>query len=195
MNYLAHAFLSFNQPELMVGNLMGDFVKGNNYEKYSGDLRRGLLLHRAIDQFTDQHNETEEAVKLLKPTFRLSSGIFVDILFDHLLANDLNYFTNDTLIQFTEEVHFNLDQHHHHFDEKMITFFGYMKQYNWLYNYKFEEGLSRSIIGICKRYPRLGDGQVAFNMIQLHLPTFKQHFEKFFPDLIHHSRQFILNTV
>lgn len=28
MNYLAHAYLSFDEPEILVGNMISDFVKG-----------------------------------------------------------------------------------------------------------------------------------------------------------------------
>jgi acyl carrier protein phosphodiesterase len=30
MNYLAHAVLSFQQPDILTGNMISDFVKGRN---------------------------------------------------------------------------------------------------------------------------------------------------------------------
>ena len=55
MNYLAHAFLSLNDDEIQLGNLIGDFVKGNKYERYPPKIKKGILLHRHIDSFTDHH--------------------------------------------------------------------------------------------------------------------------------------------
>ena len=55
MNYLAHAYLSFNIPEILVGNLISDFVKGKRKLDYPPGIRTGITLHRAIDTFTDTH--------------------------------------------------------------------------------------------------------------------------------------------
>ena len=50
MNYLAHAYLSFGYSELLVGNLISDFVKGKKTGKgkfecegstYTGDFVDG----------------------------------------------------------------------------------------------------------------------------------------------------------
>ena len=53
MNYLAHAFLSFQQPDILVGNMISDFVKGKSKFTYTPGIQKGIMLHRAIDQFTD----------------------------------------------------------------------------------------------------------------------------------------------
>jgi acyl carrier protein phosphodiesterase len=53
MNYLAHAYLSFGIPEITLGNLISDFVKGKKKNDYPAAIQRGIMLHRAIDTFTD----------------------------------------------------------------------------------------------------------------------------------------------
>ena len=53
MNYLAHIYLSGGDPEVTVGNFMADAVKGKDYQNYSEGIQRGIILHRAIDTFTD----------------------------------------------------------------------------------------------------------------------------------------------
>jgi acyl carrier protein phosphodiesterase len=35
MNYLAHAYLSFNEPEILTGNMISDFVKGKKKFEFS----------------------------------------------------------------------------------------------------------------------------------------------------------------
>jgi len=58
MNYLSHLFLAeqiTQDAEEILGNLMGDFVKGRLAEQYSPAVMRGLELHRQVDAYTDHH--------------------------------------------------------------------------------------------------------------------------------------------
>lgn len=184
MNYLAHAFLSPNDPSIRIGNLLGDFVKKNQIQTFDKNIQIGLNLHRTIDHFTDKHPLVHQAISLLKPNFPLSAGIFIDILFDHFLANDTQYFENDlTLKNFTQEVYTDLHAHQHVMNDKMLDFFHYMKKYDWLYHYKYQEGLSKSIHGICKRVPRLGDPLKAMNQIHRHYEALQSLYIDYFPEL------------
>ena len=61
MNYLAHAYLSFGMPAITVGNLISDFVKGKQKFTYPAAIQQGIVLHRAIDTFTDTHAVTRKA--------------------------------------------------------------------------------------------------------------------------------------
>ncbi len=51
MNYLAHAYLSFHDPEVLVGNMISDFVKGKKQYDYPDGIQKGIRLHRIIDLF------------------------------------------------------------------------------------------------------------------------------------------------
>ncbi|HEY8657933.1 MAG TPA: hypothetical protein VIL78_02790, partial [Hanamia sp.] len=86
MNYLAHAFLSFNNADILTGNMISDFVKGKAKFDYPGEIQKGIHLHRLIDSFTDSHEVTARAKKFFRPQYRLYSGAFVDIVYDHFLA-------------------------------------------------------------------------------------------------------------
>ena len=86
MNFLAHAVLSFENPELMVGNFIADFVKGNDYLQYQDPVKRGILLHRDIDQFTDQHPTVRLSKSRLYDAFGHYAGVIVDMYYDHFLA-------------------------------------------------------------------------------------------------------------
>jgi acyl carrier protein phosphodiesterase len=46
MNYLAHAYLSFNDPEILVGNMISDFVKGK--KKFDFPLRIQAVSHSIV---------------------------------------------------------------------------------------------------------------------------------------------------
>jgi len=103
MNYLAHAVLSFNDEFLLTGNMISDFVKGKKKFDYPASIQKGIELHRAIDQFTDFHPVTAKAKELFRTDYRLYSGAFIDIVFDHFLALDKEQFLeNNGLKNFTE---------------------------------------------------------------------------------------------
>src|SRR5688500_8055429 len=110
MNYLAHAWLSFNEPEILVGNMISDFVKEKKKFTYSHAIQKGIALHRAIDQFTDDPIATQAAKLFFKPAYRLYAGAFVDVVYDHFLANDPNEFTfTDDLQKFSSNVYLTLE--------------------------------------------------------------------------------------
>src|ERR1700709_705966 len=97
MNYLAHAYLSFNDPEILIGNLISDFVKGKAKYDYPERILAGINLHRAIDNFTDTHDSTRIAKEVFRPYYRLYSGAFIDVVYDHFLATDATEFSAASL--------------------------------------------------------------------------------------------------
>lgn len=90
MNYLAHLYLSGNDHQLMVGNFIGDAVKGSLYEQFPGRIREGILLHRQIDTYTDNHPKIRQAKSYFSKSYGKYSGVVVDVLFDHFLASNWN---------------------------------------------------------------------------------------------------------
>ena len=86
MNFLAHIYLSGDSRELLIGNFIGDYVKGKDYEKYPPAIQDGILLHRKIDWFTDDHSITKKAKKLVRGQYGLYAGIVIDIFYDHYLS-------------------------------------------------------------------------------------------------------------
>jgi hypothetical protein len=108
MNYLAHAYLSFHQPQILVGNMISDFVKGKKQFDYPPTVQQGIRLHRNIDTFTDQHPATKKAKEFLKPAVGPYSGAFVDVVYDHFLARDKTHFSETGLQDFAKEVYTQL---------------------------------------------------------------------------------------
>ena len=110
MNFLAHAYLSFNQPGILTGNMISDFVKGRKKFDFTPMVQKGIALHRAIDEFTDFHPVTQNAKVFFKKDYRLYSGAFVDVVYDHFLALDKAQFAAyGGLLQFSQKVYDMLD--------------------------------------------------------------------------------------
>lgn len=184
MNYLAHAYLSFNNEAILVGNIISDFIKGKKQFDYPTAVQQGIRLHRAIDTFTDYHPVTKEAEQLLKPVVGLYAGAFVDVIYDHFLAIDGNAFANEkVLMNFAQTTYALLEPHQNDFPEKFKLMFPYMKQYNWFYNYQFIGGIEKSFGGLVRRTKYLTDSAPAFAVFEKEYNSFQQYYSAFFPEL------------
>jgi acyl carrier protein phosphodiesterase len=183
VNYLAHAYLSFNKPEVLVGNIISDFVKGKKKFDYPPSVQVGIVLHRAIDQFTDEHIATKTAKKIFQPYYRLYSAAFVDVVYDHYLANDAHEFPGNTLQSFAQEVYETLGGYKHLFPSPFAGMFPYMKQYDWLYNYRQRWGIKRSFEGVARRALYIKESDTAFALFEEHYDELQQCYRDFFPAL------------
>src|SRR6476469_2834753 len=183
MNLLAHAHLSFQHDEILVGNMISDFVKGKKRYDYSPGIQNGIELHRRIDSFTDSHSITGEAKKYFKNTVGTYSGAFTDVAYDHFLANDPNEFSNESLQVFADYVYATLEKYKEVLPSKFAAMLPYMKQQNWIYNYKNVTGIERSFEGIVKRAVYLNESKPAFHVFIEYCDTLRPLYAKFFPDL------------
>ncbi|MGI9191631.1 MAG: ACP phosphodiesterase, partial [Chitinophagaceae bacterium] len=183
MNFLAHAYLSFNRTPILRGNLLGDFVKGDLRQAFTEEERVGLALHRFIDQFTDQHHAFQEARQRMRPAGIMGAGVFVDIIFDHMLAKHETYFSETELLAFSQAVYQVLPLSHPHTPPRALVFFKAMQEHNWLYHYRFTEGTEKSLKGMCHRYPRLGKAETVIELFHQHYTEMDEHFNTLFPEL------------
>jgi len=183
LNYLAHAYLSFNQPEILVGNLISDFVKGRKKFDYSPGIQKGIALHRGIDHFTDTHEVTREAKEIFRPHYRLYAGAFTDVVYDHFLATDKNEFSAESLLQFSLTVYETVTPFVPLLPEKFRQMFPYMQQQNWLNNYQYNQAIGRSLAGVVRRSAYLTESATAFQLFEMHYGHLQDCYRRFFPEL------------
>ncbi len=184
MNYLAHAYLSFNQPDILAGNMISDYIKGKKQFDFPPLVHKGIILHRAIDNFTDTHAATQELKSFFRPQYRLYSGAFADIVYDHFLANDKNEFESETILkQFAITTYQQLEQRSDLFPPPFQKMFPYMKQYDWLSNYGHAWAIERSFEGLVRRSAYLTESKIAFEIFKLHYSGMQNCYTRFFPDL------------
>lgn len=183
MNYLAHAYLSFNQPEILVGNMISDFVKGKKRYDFPKGIQLGITLHREIDRFTDEHTALINAKEIFRPAYRLYCGALVDVVFDHFLAIDTNEFTDDKLRIFTTETYDTLNKYYDFFPEKFKLMFPYMQSQNWLYNYRHPWGIEKSLGGLVRRSKYMTESETAFRLFTENYHELEKCYRVFFPDI------------
>ncbi|CAN5753571.1 acyl carrier protein phosphodiesterase [soil metagenome] len=198
MNYLAHAHLSFGQPDILVGNMISDFVKGKKQYDYSLRVQKGIRLHRAIDIFTDEHSITKEMKQVFRPVYGLYAGAFTDIVYDYFLANDTREFDSEvTLEKFSVQTYAMLESRLEPTPVIFQQMFPYMKIHNWLYNYRLATGIQKSFAGMTRRAKFIIESETAFKIFEENLPEFKNYYNEFFPLLKNHAAytlQQLLNT-
>ncbi len=181
MNYLAHAYLSFEDPDILAGNMISDFVKGKKKFDYPQRIQNGITLHRKIDEYTDTHPATREAKQFLKTSAGLYAGSFVDIIYDHFLANDSYEFEEDALGVFSHNTYTQLGTNENWFPEKFKRFFFYMRAQDWLLHYQSTQGIHNSFIGLCRRAKYIDDPEPVFAAFLKNYEELKMCYEFFFP--------------
>lgn len=98
MNFLAHIYLSGDDDEdLMIGNFIGDCVKGRHISDYPFSLQCGILLHREIDSFTDNHPICRRSKDRFKPVVGHYAGVVNDVVYDHFLAKNWSSYHQQSL--------------------------------------------------------------------------------------------------
>ena len=184
VNYLAHAYLSFDIPEILTGNLISDFVKGRSKSDYPVRIRTGISLHRAIDAFTDAHPATHQAKSWFRRDYGLYSGPLTDIVYDHFLANDPDIFpTAAALAAFARSAYAQVAAHAAIFPERFARLFPYMREQDWLSGYRTTGGIFASFGGLYRRAQYMPAPEQACRLLELHYDALRDSYRAFFPDL------------
>jgi len=191
MNFLAHVFLSGGHTEIMVGNFIGDFVKGAQMDQYPDSIRAGIQLHRQIDHFTDTHPTVKKSKERLRPDFRHYSPVIVDVFYDHFLARDWEKFSDQPLDAFTMQCYQTVSAYRPMLPPDATHMLTYMKRDNWLYNYRLKEGIHRVLTGMSKRTPYDSKMEQAVGHLEKEYSAFSDEFHDFFPELQQHCAHFL----
>jgi acyl carrier protein phosphodiesterase len=182
MNFLAHLYLSGDDPKLMVGNFIGDFVKGKSaLEKFEPQIIKGIELHRAIDAFTDKHTIVAQSKTRLREKYRHYAGVIVDVFYDHFLAKNWNLFHPQPLLDFSLHSYETIDSFEAILPEEVKQMLPYMKRGNWLVNYAEVEGIHRALSGMASRTPFVSKMEEATHDMVTHYADFENEFKEFFP--------------
>jgi len=184
MNFLAHAYLSFNEPSLTIGNMIADFVKGRQLLQYGEGIQQGIRIHRAIDAFTDGHPLTRQATQLFQASCGRYGAVFMDVVYDHFLARDEMRFTEEQLGHFAQSVYRLLESRENDLPLHFRQVLHFMRTQNWLYSYRSEEGIYRSFSGLVRRARYLDvTADVPFAVLQNHYKELAEYYAAFFPEL------------
>ena len=184
MNFLAHIYLSGNDEDLMIGNFIADYVKGQKKNDYPPKITRGIELHRAIDDFTDHHPITSKSKNRLYVNHHKYSGVVVDLYYDHFLAKNFSVYSPTPLTDFVANTYKTILSFKEILPLKVLDFLPYMIERNWLENYSTLEGIGRTLTGLGKRVSFENNMSGATSDLKMYYSDFEEEFSHFFPLLI-----------
>ncbi len=191
MNLLAHTALSGNSDKILVGNFIADFIKGNQYKHYEPEIIEGILLHRKIDQFTDQHPMTRRSTARLQTDYGKYAPVLVDIFYDHFLAIHFKELTRRELQTHSEATYRILENHTDILPVSVQSFLPNMIAQNWLFRYYDLGGILKALEGINKRAKFANHLDQAIHNLEHNFEDFQDDFLSFFPDIQHFSEEII----
>lgn len=195
MNFLAHLYLSGSDPQIMVGNFIGDFVKGRNLKEQFGDgIAMGIELHRAIDEFTDKHLIVKQSKTRLFPTYRHYSAVIIDIFYDHFLASGWNDYSKEPLASYARRAYQLVVDQDALLPEQVKRMLPYMMHGNWLVNYAQVEGIQRAMTGMSRRATFESKMEQSVGDLRAHYTEFESEFKAFFPEIQAYTSDWLLSN-
>ena len=186
MNYLAHLFLARPTADSHFGNLLGDFRRGVDINRFGNAVQLGLKNHYEVDRFTDSHESVLAAKVLFDKSRRRFAPVALDIYFDHLLIKHWAKFSTQRFDDFREQSFALLEQRLPTMPRTMQHSVGHMITHDWFEYYAEEEGIAKAISVVAKRIRFPNTFHYAVDDIGKHQKEIEARFLAFFPDLIAH---------
>ncbi len=189
MNFLAHIYLSFDDDEITLGNFIADSIRGKNYGHLPKRVQKGIILHRAIDTFTDAHPIARQSSKRLHENYSHYSRVIVDIFYDHFLAKNWKNYSQQPLPIFVENFYDLLEDNYPILPDGVQRMMPYMIADNWIVNYAKLHGISKVLQGMNRRTKNKSKMNFAIVDLETHYDAFESEFTSFFEELVIFSKQ------
>ena len=189
MNFLAHIYLSGDNDFIKIGNFMADGIRGKHFENYPLEIQKGIILHRAIDTFTDAHPVFRQSTKRLHENYHHYAGVIVDVFYDHFLAKNWNTYSDEKLEDFVSRFYQSLQYNHIILSERTKGMMPYMIEHNWLVSYRTVEGINRILTQMDHRTKNESKMRFATNELSEFYIEFEKEFTEFFKELNAFAKQ------
>lgn len=190
MNFLAHIYLSQEDDLLKIGNFIADNVRGKSYLEYPSRIQQGIILHREIDTFTDNHPLWRKSKKLIVPQYNHYAAVIIDMYYDYFLAKNWSDYSDIPLEEYAEHFYTILRMHQDLLPEKIQSFMPIMFRENWLVKYKSIEGLRYILTQMDRRTKGISKMGNSTEELLLHYHEIEHDFVKFFEELQDHVTEF-----
>ena len=192
MNFLAHIYLSGDNDLIKIGNFMADGIRGKHFESYPLEIQKGIVLHRAIDTFTDAHPIFRLSTKKLHEKYHHYAGVIVDVFYDHFLAKNWKQYSNENLDDFVNHFYQSLQANNSNLSERTKALMPYMIKYNWLVSYQTIEGINQILTQMDQRTKNESKMRFATDELLQFYSEFETEFTEFFKEIILFSKNKIM---
>ena len=184
MNFLAHTYLSGCNEEIIVGNFMGDYVKGKNYLLFPDQVKKGIVIHRDIDSFTDMHPITRRSKQLIADRYHKYAGIIIDIFYDHFLASLWEDYSTLPLNEFVARTYDLLKRNYQVLPAAIKRWFPTFLENNWMMAYKSVAGIELVLERMAANTSLPNHAGYAVSVLSDRYEVLKDDFLEFFPLII-----------
>ncbi|MBN2237314.1 MAG: DUF479 domain-containing protein [Bacteroidales bacterium] len=184
LNFLAHIYLSGENSGLIIGNFIADMVKGKSYLEYTPEIQAGILLHRKIDFFTDNHPVFRQSKRRIIEEHGRYSGVVIDLYYDHFLAKYWSKYSNENLEDFVCKTYKLFISNFRVLPSKAKYILPFLVRQNWLLNYRNLDALSLIFERMDRRTSYQSGMKNAVFSLKNHYQEIEQDFEEFMPELI-----------
>ena len=191
MNFLAHLHIAQYCQSSLLGNLLGDFVKGDPAKYYSATLVNGIRLHRFVDSYTDSAQDIQSVKALFPQGHRRFAGIALDVFWDHCLATHWPQYhalslrgfclESETIIKHTSS---------EPLPERFLLVSENMWRGRWLESYQDLDNIEYALNRMSQRSSRMAPLAQCFPYLQENYGELNQIFSSFYPRLLRASQDF-----
>jgi len=189
MNYLAHIYLSGSNNEIIVGNFIGDFIKGNELDKYTHMIRKGIVLHRHIDSFTDRNMIVRLSKSRVAEVYHKYAGIIIDIFYDHFLIRNWGQYSSVQLNDFVQDSHATLLHYYNVLPERVRLFLPAFIKNNWIQRYESVDGVREILEKMSERTTLPSETNYAIEVLEKEYDKLEKEFLTFFPLIIEYVKE------
>jgi acyl carrier protein phosphodiesterase len=195
MNFLAHIYLSGENDQVKIGNFIGDWIKGNDFNKYPADIKKGILIHRSIDSYTDNHPIVRQSKSRLNDKYHKYSGVIIDIFYDHFLSVNWDTYSSVSISDFTNGLNNCLTAYMEFLPAPIQEFIPRFMKNRWMESYGTPDGIEKVLEGM-SRHTSLPDKTIdAIEILKIYYTEFQNEFNEYFPTLIHHVEEKFLISI
>ncbi len=187
MNYLAHLFLSDGTPASLIGNLLGDFVKGSAVNLYSEEIRNGIDLHRKVDRYTDSHAVVRSSKSLVCAQRRRFAGVLIDVFYDHFLAKNWLEYSEVPLRDFSQDVYKILQDNRDILPDSLQRVLPTIIARDLLSSYQEIAEIGITLTRMSARLKRTNNLASGIEDLTANYQRLESDFRDFFPDLIKYA--------
>jgi acyl carrier protein phosphodiesterase len=193
MNHLAHLFLAGGlrvrrSTEILIGNLAGDFVKGTLGDRFTPEIRAGIMQHRKIDSYTDAHPHVGAFRRVIAAEHGHYARVIADMFIDHFLACRFDEFGGEPLEDFVARTFAQLDPHVATFPGMLRYVYPRMRDEEWLVSYRTIDGIHTALTNLSRRFSRQPRLAPSTHLLVDARQELERRFEQFFPDVIEYAR-------
>lgn len=183
MNYMAHIYLSHGKEEQLLGNFIADFVGNKDLVNYGKKVIEGIMLHRKIDSFTDNHDIVRKGTKRLRSIQGKYAPVVIDIIYDYFLCKNWDVFSDDSIHNFRQRSYRILSNQTDKLPERIKLKVNRMIDGDFLAMYDSLDGMKFIFEQMDKRAKFPSQFVQAIRTMEVHFDTFNIEFLKFFPEV------------